>query len=503
MDKVTGMMDSIKAKTERAMNGEKTETPETEYVALHMKSIDDLETFFKKHKTYTNKIIDSFATIIEQLGNLAELDRTRLSTLPQNQKAKQAISVNFLLFSQGSFQVLKDELVRGYTCEVDAILCEIGDVKGTFQKNQRKTMDNLETLVTMKYQLGNLVEKRNRVMQDFQYKALNSFNNTVSMYFNGNGHLIEAAEEIEPTESEIQNIHLRGVSYVGKTVGEILDSEKRKHYELPKAIEEIIKIVRDNYLEREGVFRTAASLKEVDELYHRLSVSKLADFSCETLVSTLKRFVRELPGMLFCNSLAKDMLTTYRSRGTDEEKISALRKLFSGKWVPEEKIVLFKAICLLCSDISSRSDVNLMNNKNLSVCWTPTMFAVGNDDLSSYLEMMTFIIQEARPIFNDLKIGAPKHEYVMAPSVPYVPMSVPIPSPNSPRSCGSGDSPSSAKEDHSVFGGAREKVPTRDPMQRYQVKPQRPTTLVGNAFLLKRKVPKEPTNESFLLGEVN
>ncbi|GAB1219996.1 hypothetical protein ENUP19_0047G0055 [Entamoeba nuttalli] len=381
-----------------------SDTEETEYANSHIKEIEEMESYIKKHRSIANKILDAFSVLTEQIGNMAELHRTRLSLLQPLQKEDQALSVNYLLFIQGNMQLIRDELTKGYGKQIGFISSEIAEVKTLFNKNTRKPVDSVETMTTMLYQLKRLFEIRNKIMQRHQYLAFHLLNCNLNSFNVNNGNIYTAMNQLSDLDNDSEQIHLRSVSYVGRTLGEILDAERRKHSELPRVIEDIINLLENQYYEKEGIFRTAASQKQVNELFHRLSVSDISSFPWETLASTLKRFVRELPGMLFCNSLAKDVLSKYQESEIRETRIHNLTSLFyAQKWVPEEKIVLFKAIVKLCHKIMVHSSKNLMNEKNLSVCWTPTMFSVNNDELSKYLEMMSFIITEADFIFDDTK----------------------------------------------------------------------------------------------------
>ena len=44
-----------------------TEFPEVEYANKHIKEIEELESYNKKHRNITNKLLDSLENVIEQL----------------------------------------------------------------------------------------------------------------------------------------------------------------------------------------------------------------------------------------------------------------------------------------------------------------------------------------------------------------------------------------------------------------------------------------------------
>ncbi|KAL7715372.1 Rho-GAP domain-containing protein [Entamoeba marina] len=398
-------MDSIKSKTERATNVmaaaiDKNECPETDFANAKLKLVESLESYSKKHRNITNKILDELDTLSESFGNLAELHRSRLSEMPNDKKEDQALSVNFLAYLQGNFKVIRDELCKGYAKQMEYIISEISETKSTLSRNVRKPVDSLENMTTMFFQLQKGMEKRNQLIQRRQYSAFYLMNQNVSNFYSSNHRIYTAINQISEIEEMCQRHSLHDINYVGRSISEVLSDENRKLTELPRAIEGVINILYDKYYESEGIFRTTASQIVVDELYHRLSVSPLDDYSCDVLASVLKRYVREIPGMLFNNSVSRDIFTEYSRFENPKDKINNLANLFSSNTIQDEKKTLFKHIMRLCHKISKFSSVNLMNESNLAVCWTPTMFAIENYELPDYLKMVQFFISE-----NNIQIG--------------------------------------------------------------------------------------------------
>ncbi|KAL7715209.1 Rho-GAP domain-containing protein [Entamoeba marina] len=520
-------MDSIKSKTERATNVmaaaiDKTECSETEFAYNKLKLVDAIESYSKKQRSITNKILDAFSTLTDCFGNLAELHRSRLADIPTHKKYNdkredQTLSINFLLFMQGNFKVVRDELYKGYAKQTENIISEVTDTKSVLTRNLRKPVDSLETMTTMFYQLEKGIEKRNQVIQRRQYSAMYLMNQNVTTYFVNNGNLHNAMSETSDIESYCQRHSLKGVSYVGRLLGEILDDEKRERDELPRSIEHIISLLEDKYYENEGIFRTNASGAIVNELYHRLSVSTISEFPCEVLASVLKKFVRGLPGMMFCNSLAKDVMTEYMKSGAKEDRINNLSNLFySPSWIPEEKLVLFQSIIKLCYKISLSSSINLMTEANLSVCWTPTMFSVSNDDLPDFLKMMQFIIAEYPAIFpkkHRAPQPSPRQKRTMVPKNDFLfsteaqPQKITTTAPTlydftiSPRSSNSPPQTLSSPTMESLSKDEQPpKTQQRDLASRYPMIPQR-TVTVGQATSpqkqpIQKNLPPKPSSKA-------
>ncbi|ELP93492.1 hypothetical protein EIN_059970 [Entamoeba invadens IP1] len=492
----TSVLDTLKTKTERAVNAavnamDKQDCSEAEFANTNLKLLDEYEYYTRKTKSITNKILDAFQIVIDQIGNLSELQRnfhSQRDVLPV-QKDETTLQINFLLFTQGNFTALKEEMSKCVVKQAEQLLKEIGDVKQNFTKNMRKPVDTLESMVVMRYQLSRLFNSRTFIMQTQPYKIYQMFNNNINSFYATNQNLNGFIDNIETNEAVIPTIQMKCVPYVGKTLGEILDLERRKRNEIPKVIEEMISLIENKFIERQGLFRTAASLKQVSELYHRLSVSNLNEFPCETIANTLKRFTRELPGMMFCNSLARDMLSVYKKSTERMERIDELAHLFSTqRWIPEEKITFFKALCLMCHHVAQNSEKNLMGEKNLAVCWTPTLFSVASDDIGEYLEMMTFIITEADTIFADTRFNYSKNvtttvrgrnlnttqpEMLCTVPTSMIPK-VPSQQEKIPKMTSEGASPIFSPSSIPALSPRN----NLDPVNRYAIKPQRPLTML-------------------------
>ncbi|ELP83733.1 hypothetical protein EIN_469370 [Entamoeba invadens IP1] len=387
------------------------ELADIEFVTSNLKSIEELDIYSKKQRTITNKILDTISELLNEFGELSDLQSTH-QTSNKEEAITQSHSINFILFVQGSLQVMREELVKGFAKQMEYIIGSINEAKSTFQKNQKKPVDSLECLTIAKAQLDKIIEKRNQIILSHQLIAFSSLANAIQNNFQHNHELSDKIAEIDNLEDEADSTVLKAVSYSQHTLGEILDAEKRKRTELPKAIEQLIEVISTKHYLSEGIFRTNAASTSVNDICLKMAVTDFSVLPADLLAGVLKKFVRNLPSMLFSNLLAKDILIAFQASPTPEQKISNLKTLFdTPKWVPPEKLVLFKAICIMCHIIASHSDVNLMNEKNLSVCWTPTMFSVSTEELSQYLALMEFIIKESDEIFkrkNVKKIGTRK-----------------------------------------------------------------------------------------------
>ncbi|ELP87255.1 hypothetical protein EIN_094920 [Entamoeba invadens IP1] len=404
---MASVLDTLKTKTERVVNAaanavDKKECTESEYANSKLKALDDYENYIKKTKNFTNKILEAYTVVIDQLGNLSDLQQNFFSTRDTTQEQKDATTfeTNFLLFVQGNFLILKEEVTKCVIKQSDTLLKEISDVKQTFTRNMRKPVDTLETMTVMKYQLDNIFELRNYIIRTQPYKIYNTFGNNFEEFYKTNSNVNDLIKKIADKEKVIPTLHLKNTLYVGQLLVEILDAECRNKDEVPKLVEQMINIVETKYVDYEGLFRTTGSVKMMNEIYHRMTVTNLDELGYDTITYMLKTFTRDLPGMLLSSSVSQDLLSVYK-RSTDRvERIEYLTKLFANdNWMAKEKITYFKAICQMCHTISQNAEKNLMNEKNLAVCWTPTMFNVLTDDIGQYIEMLTFIIKESDFIF--------------------------------------------------------------------------------------------------------
>ena len=387
-------------------NNDKQEPPECEFATSKIKEIEELEQFQKKQLKITQKILSQLQLVSEQMGKLAELQQTRMSKLEKGDKEDQMLSMNYMVNMQKNFVDLKDELSKGYSYQNELLSSEISEVKTLINKNTKKPLDSIETMNVMTYQLQRLFKVRNKIIQRHQYQAFHNFQMSLNTFASNHPSINIAMNQIADLQVDITNIPLRSVQYCNKTVKEILQQEQREETQLPFVIESIINILQTYYIDQEGIFRTAGNQKEILDVSTRLSVSDLSNMTHENLSGLLKKFVRDIPNMLFNATHARDMLNEYLKSTQRNERIKNFKALFEKPgWVPVADLTMFKGIMSLCHKIAQKQDLNKMSEKNLSVCWTPSIFAVGTEEISNYLEMVSFIILECEYIFEDKSIS--------------------------------------------------------------------------------------------------
>ena len=383
----------------------RNEQQEIDFANSKIKEIEEFEQFQKKQLKVASKILAELQTVSDDMGKLFELQQTRMSKLEKNEKEDHMVSLNFMKDMQNNFIQLKDELSKGYAYQNELLSSEIAEVKGVITKNTKKPIDTIETMSIMTYQLNKLFKMRNKIIQRHQFQAFRNFNSSMNVFADKNPQVTAAMKQIEDLQNDIQNTPLRGVLYCGKSVSEILQQEQRSEKELPLVVEHIINIIQSLYIDHEGIFRTAGNQKEIQDVSTRLSVTDLTHMNIDNLTGLLKKIIRDIPGNLFNGSHARDMLTEYLKSTYRNERIKHFKALFERpNWVSPADLTIFKGIMSLCHKIAQRQDLNKMSEKNLSVCWTPSIFAVGTEEIGNYLDMVAFIILECDFIFEDKSV---------------------------------------------------------------------------------------------------
>ncbi|EDR29437.1 hypothetical protein, conserved [Entamoeba dispar SAW760] len=219
---------------------------------------------------------------------------------------------------------------------------------------------------------------------------LNLFKSFEILYSIGNSYFVETlfVDEIEKQLQE-KNILINKqedvVLYTGRTIKEILNDEKREQNQLPRVIEKMIHCMYEKGCYCKGIFRESqnASIRKVEELYMRMSVTNFEDIPVDVIANVLKKFLRNLPIHIIDNEITQQIFCEWSKINKNEsipdfKVIQTIQNILS--ILPIEHQTIFKELMKLSYKIISFSDLNSMNSKNLSVCLSTNLMTLNEPE---------------------------------------------------------------------------------------------------------------------------
>ncbi|XP_077342848.1 T-cell activation Rho GTPase-activating protein isoform X2 [Lithobates pipiens] len=142
---------------------------------------------------------------------------------------------------------------------------------------------------------------------------------------------------------------------------------------LPKAILDILTILRIQGPLTEGVFRKAANEKSRKELKEDLNYGRDLDLkskSVHLLAVVFKDFLRGIPHQLLSSELYNEWMYAME-QPTLEGRIKQMQCVADK--LPKPNLILLQHLMCVLHHISNASDINKMDSRNLAVCIAPNM----------------------------------------------------------------------------------------------------------------------------------
>ncbi|EAL50761.2 RhoGAP domain containing protein [Entamoeba histolytica HM-1:IMSS] len=294
---------------------------------------------------------------------------------------------------------------------------------------------NSETLTSTYYNLNERIKWETPLLFSNIFHAFQTLFSTGDLFFSCNDTLTMIIEQAQKAKQNyvIKNVEPKpNVLYCGTKLKEILESEGRPYYQLPRIIENILIYLYNKGCTTHGIFRetTNASIRDVEEIYHRMGVTDFEDLPPDVVANVFKKFLREMKEKVFPYEVSMYLLKEWQ-KGRAKTRTTAAEKrkvvLEGLKMMPPENVTLLRSILKLCSKIDSMSDINAMTNKNLAVCLAPTLMTVSEDvnsktlDLKSggeivgCIEVITFILVDYPHIYpNDVDVNVTRRSRRMS-----------------------------------------------------------------------------------------
>ncbi|EDR22751.1 T-cell activation Rho GTPase activating protein, putative [Entamoeba dispar SAW760] len=407
----------------------------------HDKSIQAIETkrqqipkvvsFWEKQRSFANIFNQKISELCDLMKSHADFLET--ATIQQitgfDKSCYSETLLESFVFITNSFEAAGQEITTTFG-KTDEIILYLKQIKKLFEKNK-----NPETLVSTYYKMTERLKWESPLLFTNIFHAFQTLFSIGDLFFSCNDTLTMITEQAQKAKQSyiIKNVEPKpNVLYCGRSLKEILDSEGRYYYQLPRIIENILVYLYNKGCTTHGIFRetTNASTKGVEEIYHRMGVTDFEDLPPDVVANVFKKFLREMKEKVFPYEVSMYLLKEWqkgraKTRTTSAEKrkiiLEAIRKM------PLENVTLLRSILKLCSKIDSMSDINAMTNKNLAVCLAPTLMTISEDvnsktldlksggDVVGCIEIITFIFIDYPHIYpNDVDVNVTRRSRRMS-----------------------------------------------------------------------------------------
>ncbi|EDR29908.1 T-cell activation Rho GTPase activating protein, putative [Entamoeba dispar SAW760] len=374
----------------------------------------------------------------QKLSDVCELVKAHCSFLEEsqihqitgfNKNCHSEHILEAISFIGSGFDILKQEMVCSNN-KADEIINELKNMKKLFYSSK-----NSETLTSTYYNLNERIKWETPLLFSNIFHGFQTLFTTGDLFFSCNDTLTMITEQAQKAKQNyvIKNVEPKpNVLYCGTKLKEILESEGRPYYQLPRMIENILIYLYNKGCTTHGIFRetTNASIRDVEEIYHRMGVTDFEDLPPDVVANVFKKFLREMKEKVFPYDVSMYLLKEWqkgraKTRTTSAEKRKIV--LEGLKMMPPENVTLLRSILKLCSKIDSMSDINAMTNKNLAVCLAPTLMTVSEDatprtldlktggEIVGCIEIITFILIDYPHIYpNDVDVNVTRRSRRMS-----------------------------------------------------------------------------------------
>ncbi|KAG8977160.1 hypothetical protein FRC05_002157 [Tulasnella sp. 425] len=148
---------------------------------------------------------------------------------------------------------------------------------------------------------------------------------------------------------------------------------------IPRVVKDCAEFIRECGMEVEGIFRRSPSsvlLRQAKEAYDRGQPVSLAAWGDPHIAAVLlKKFFRDLPEPLFYEEMFPVIRKCPIPTGSpgDMATINHLKEHILPLLRTDAAEIVFSYVLHLLHDVSLRSSINLMDARNLAVCFAPTL----------------------------------------------------------------------------------------------------------------------------------
>uniref|UniRef100_A0AAV2K7A7 Rho-GAP domain-containing protein n=1 Tax=Knipowitschia caucasica TaxID=637954 RepID=A0AAV2K7A7_KNICA len=157
---------------------------------------------------------------------------------------------------------------------------------------------------------------------------------------------------------------------------------------LPKAIQEILLLLRHRGPSTEGVFRKSCNSKKMQEVRDQLETGAdvvLEELPVVLLVGLLKSFLKELPDSLLDSQLYPRWMSAFNEEDP-QQRAEHLQRVVSE--LPGPNLLLLQHLLCILHHIHQNSETTRMPSDNLAVCIGPTLLWSNSTALDQQAERM-------------------------------------------------------------------------------------------------------------------
>ncbi|GAB1226946.1 hypothetical protein ENUP19_0311G0032 [Entamoeba nuttalli] len=339
------------------------------------KELKQIERFWVKQQLFLKRLSTIMTTIHDELNNHSEELSKMIDSKDYHHIEVKMIEqfIGALNFISNDFELSVENMNISFK-KTNEIFQKITQF---FNKFETEPAQNDETTFTLYQGFINRLE----FLTPNYY--LNLFKSFEILYSIGNSYFVETlfVDEIEKQLQEQEEV----IPYTGRTIKEILNDEKREPNQLPKAIEKMFHCMYEKGCYCKGIFRESqnASIRKVEELYMRMSVTNFEDIPVDVIANVLKKFLRNLPVHIIDNEITQQIFFEWSKINKNEsipelKIIQTIQNILS--LLPIEHQTIFKELMKLSYKIISFSDLNSMNSKNLSICLSTNLMTLNEPE---------------------------------------------------------------------------------------------------------------------------
>ncbi|ELP83740.1 hypothetical protein EIN_469440, partial [Entamoeba invadens IP1] len=357
------------------------------------KNVVQIENFWQRQQKFFHAVSKALDQFVESLNKEVKYLGEHPEMTGMNKETSQVMSDTLSLLTN-IFKTTNQNISCVGDSTFKATLKTIAEMKSHL------TDENEEIVIQKYHQLETMNSWNIPLMyNNFLHPFITLFD-AGSVFFNQNETLDILVSEAQELKQQYFIQHSQpSALYCNKSITSILVTEQRNNSQLPLAIESIVNYLYEKGFNVPGIFReiTTGNKQQIDDLYHRLSISSFEDFQPDLVAAVFKKFLRELPEHLFDAEVTKLTIKNYEMNGVVGLKNSLTELL-------PENFTMFKQLVRLLSKITAYEDINLMNAKNLAVCLAPTLFSFEDIDtlsLAKCIQLLEVYISKFAEIFPD------------------------------------------------------------------------------------------------------
>ncbi|BFU22600.1 rhogap domain containing protein [Entamoeba histolytica] len=352
----------------------------TKNIEEKRKELDEVESFWTSEQSFSNTISTLFKRINEEVNHRTqELEKLLYKNNNGWLNTKMLTQfISALRYIANDFELFSDHFKQTSLVTTE-LFSNITDLQILMSKDGIQEEQLFSRLHSLNQHLSVMTPN---FFLDF-FKTFEIFFSLGNTFFSDNPFISDLEKLVQESIDSSKAIG-NFIPYTGRTIKEILISENRTMDQLPKALVIIFECMYNKGCFCKGIFRESsnASIRQIEELCMRMSVTNFNEIPCDVVASVFKKFLRNLPIHIFDRTTTKKIFQRWIEiidTQTDSKLIvNEIKELI--QCLPPEHMTVFKETMKLCYKIVCHSEINAMNAKNLSVCLSTNLMTLSEFD---------------------------------------------------------------------------------------------------------------------------